>query len=237
MRKNDEGYFAGMQKLSLIDYPGLVACTLFVSGCNFRCPFCQNPTLALGLEKNRISKKEVLSLLKKRAGLMEGVCISGGEPAIHEWLLDFLKDVKNLGYRIKIDTNGSKPEFLLKLINKKIVDYIAMDIKAPLDKYDLAAGVAVDIEAVKKSIAILLERKVDYEFRTTVVPTIIDLGDIEKICKSIKGAEKYFVQQFVNTVPLLDKRMEKVQPYPKDILEEMASIARKYVKKVEIRSA
>lgn len=227
--------FRGIQKTTLIDYPGLVACTLFVDKCNFRCPFCQNPLLVFEKEKNEISESEVLAFLKKRKGLLQGVCITGGEPTLHKELMSFLPKVKELGYEIKLDTNGSNPEFVRALIEKKLVDYIAMDIKAPLEKYDIAAGTKVDKDAIRKSTSLLMKSKVNYEFRTTVVPTIIMPEDIEKIGMLIKGANAYYLQQFVNDVPLVNPEFQKIAPYPKETLEHMAAIARKYVGKVALR--
>lgn len=226
--------FGGIQKTTLVDFPGMVACTLFVNKCNFRCPFCQNPDLALG-KATCISNREIMNFLKKRKGLIEGVCISGGEPTIYEDLVDFALELKKMGYKVKVDTNGSKPEMVEELIRRKAVDYIAMDVKAPFEKYDIAAGVKTDKDALRKSISLILEGKIDYEFRTTVVPKIIDKEDIEKICLEIRGAKKYFLQQFVNSKPLLDKSFSEVQPYTKSVLDEMAKIASKNVRKVDIR--
>ncbi|MCX8190213.1 MAG: anaerobic ribonucleoside-triphosphate reductase activating protein [Candidatus Diapherotrites archaeon] len=227
--------FGGIQKTTLIDFPGMVACTLFVNNCNFRCPFCQNPDLAIGKAKC-ISNEEIMNFLDKRKGLIEGVCISGGEPTIYDNLVDFTKKIKEIGYMVKIDTNGSRPEIIEKFIRKKTVDYIAMDLKAPLEKYSIAAGVKVDTNALRKSISLILEGKIDYEFRTTVVPKIILREDIEKICFEIRGAKKYFLQQFVNSTALLDKSFSEIIPYPKSVLEEMAKVASKYVKNVEVRA-
>lgn len=228
--------FRGLQKTTLVDYPGLVACTLFVDKCNFRCPFCQNATLVLEEEKNVISEREVLEFLNKRKKVLQGICITGGEPTLHTELKEFLPKAKELGYKIKLDTNGSRPDFVRELIDSKLIDYVAMDIKAPLEKYDLAAGVKVNKEAIKESISLLLEGRIDYEFRTTVVPTIIELEDMPKIGELIKGAKAYYLQQFVNTVPLLDPEFEKIMPYSKETLQKMAEMVKPYVKKVGIRA-
>ncbi len=228
--------FRGLQKTTLVDYPGLVACTLFVDKCNFRCPFCQNATLVLEEEKNVISEREVLEFLNKRKKVLQGICITGGEPTLHTELKEFLPKVKELGYKIKLDTNGSRPDFVRELIDSKLIDYVAMDIKAPLEKYGLAAGVKVNKEAIKESISLLLEGRIDYEFRTTVVPTIIELEDMPKIGELIKGAKAYYLQQFVNTVPLLDPEFEKIMPYSKETLQKMAEMVKPYVKKVGIRA-
>lgn len=228
--------FRGLQKTTLIDYPGKVACTLFVDKCNFRCPFCQNVLLVLEKETNVITEQEVLAFLKKRKKVLQGVCITGGEPTLHSELKEFLPKAKALGYKIKLDTNGSMPAFVKELIDAELIDYVAMDVKAPLEKYDLASGVHVNKEAIGESISLLLEARVDYEFRTTVVPTIIELEDMHKIGKLIKGAKAYYLQQFVNDVPLLNPEFEKISPYPKETLQEMADIIKPYVKKVGIRA-
>lgn len=229
--------FRGLQKTTLIDYPGKVACTLFVDKCNFRCPFCQNPLLVLEKETNVIMEHEVLAFLKKRKKVLQGVCITGGEPTLHYELKEFLPKVKALGYKIKLDTNGSMPAFVRELIDAKLIDYVAMDIKAPLKKYDVAAGVDVNKQAIKESIALLLEARVDYEFRTTVVPTIVELEDMHKIGELIRGAKAYYLQQFINDVPLLNPEFEKIAPYPRETLQAMAEIMKKYVEKVGIRTA
>ncbi|MEM0360597.1 MAG: anaerobic ribonucleoside-triphosphate reductase activating protein [Candidatus Diapherotrites archaeon] len=227
--------FRGIQKTTLIDYPHHIATTLFVDKCNFRCGFCQNPLLVLEKEKREISEKEALEFLKNRKKYIEGVCITGGEPTVHGGLKFFATQVKELGLKVKIDTNGTNPALLRELISEKKVDYIAMDIKAPLEKYDSVANVHVDIEAVKESIAILKEGKVDYEFRTTVVPPIICLEDIEKIGIMVQGAKFFALQQFVNDVPLLDEKFQEIKPYPVEVLKGMAKMLEKYVKRTEVR--
>ncbi|MCD6479038.1 MAG: anaerobic ribonucleoside-triphosphate reductase activating protein [Candidatus Diapherotrites archaeon] len=227
--------FRGLQKTTLVDYPGKVACTLFVDKCNFRCPFCQNATLVLEKEKNVITEQEILEFLRMRRKVLQGVCITGGEPTLHAELKEFLPKVKALGYEIKLDTNGSMPAFVKELIDGGIIDYVAMDIKAPLEKYEIAAGTKVNKEAIKETIALLLEDRIDYEFRTTVVPTIIELKDMHKIGELIKGAKAYYLQQFVNDVPLLDPKFEKIAPYSRETLQKMANIMKAYVKKVGIR--
>jgi len=227
--------FRGIQKTTLVDYPGLVACTLFVDKCNFRCPFCQNPSLVLEKEKTEIKEQEVMEFLRKRKGLIQGLCITGGEPTLHEEIKNFIPKARALGYKIKLDTNGSNPTFLEELIKQKIIDYVAMDIKAPLEKYDKAAGVKVDKEAIKKSISLLLKGFVDYEFRTTVVPTIVEPEDVSAIGKLIEGAKAYYLQQFVNDVPLLNPEFQKISPYPAETINQMANAMKAYVKKAGVR--
>ena len=168
---------------------------------------------------------------------MQGICITGGETTLHPELKDFFPKAKALGYKIKLDTNGTTPDFLNRLIEEKLIDYVAMDVKAPIEKYDIAAGVHVNKDAIRKSISLLLKGKVDYEFRTTVVPTIVELEDMHKIGELIKGAKAYYLQQFMNDVPLLNPEFEKIAPYPREMLQKMAEIMKGYVEKVGIRGA
>ena len=228
--------FRGLQKTTLIDYPGHIASTFFVDKCNFRCPFCHNPLLVFEKEENEISEKEALEFLEKRKRYIEGICITGGEPTLHPGLKFFIRQVKDLGLKVKLDSNGTSPALLKELIDEKLVDYIAMDIKAPLEKYDLATNVHTDLEAIKKSIELLKEGRVAYEFRATIVPGIIKPEDIKKMGELLKGADKFAFQQFSNHGPLVDQKFEKLNPYPLETLKEMAKEMEKYVKKVELRA-
>jgi len=187
----------GLQKTTLIDYPGKIACTVFLTGCNFRCPWCYNPELVFG-KHEKITEKYFFEFLKERKGLLEGVVVCGGEPTINKNLSSFLKKIKKMGYAVKLDTNGSNPAMLEKLIQEKLLDYIAMDIKAPLktSNYGKAAGARVDLAKIKKSIGIIKKSGVDYEFRTTFVPKLLSDKDIVNIAKTIKGSKIYFIQQF-----------------------------------------
>lgn len=212
----------GLQKLTLIDYPGKLACTVFFVGCNFRCPFCHNSQLVLeeGIkEQPNISEAAFLKFIKERKGLMEGVCLTGGEPTLQNDLPDFMKKIKKLGFLVKLDTNGSNPEMLKIMFKEKIVDYIAMDVKSPLknEKYDEGAGVKVDLEKIKKSIELVKNSGVDYEFRTTVVPLMHTKEDILQIAKDIYPAKKYFLQNF-KPEKTIDQKLAKLKPYPKDFL-------------------
>ncbi len=213
----------GLQKTTLIDYPGKVACTVFLCGCNFRCPFCYSKELVLPEEikkQPRVSEKEFFDFLKERKGLLEGIVICGGEPTIHQDLPDFIKKIKDLGYLVKLDTNGSDSEMLKQLIKGKLIDYIAMDVKAPKEKYDQAAGVKVDMRKIEESVDVLKEKKVEFEFRTTVVPTIHAKEDIVKIAKWIGLTKKYYLQGF-RPDKTVDPKFEKVKPYSKDYLSEI----------------
>lgn len=212
----------GLQKTTLIDYPGKVACTVFLIGCNFRCPWCYSSELVLPekiKKQPRISEKEFFKFLKGKRGLLEGVVICGGEPTLNHDLPDFIRKIKKLGFLVKIDTNGSSPKILRGLITKKLVDYIAMDIKAPLkaQNYGRATGVKVDLEKIKKSIEIIKKSRIDYEFRSTVVPGAHTKEDIIQIVKDIAPARAYFLQNF-RPEKTLNPKFEKVKPYPKEYL-------------------
>ena len=218
----------GLQKLSLIDYPGRIAATVFLCGCNFRCGFCYSSELVLPEKiKNqpRIPKKDFFDFLEKRKELLEGVVICGGEPTINKDLPQFCRKIKKLGYLVKLDTNGSNPEILKKLIEKKLIDYVAMDIKAPKRKYSQAAGKKVDVNKIQNSIDILKENKVDYEFRTTIIPAVQTKEDLIEMAKWIKGAKKYYLQNF-RAEKTIDPEFEKVKPYPdKYILDIIKNIS------------
>lgn len=221
----------GLQKTTLIDYPGRIAATIFIIGCNFRCPFCYSRELVLPEKIKshpRILEKEIFDFLEKRKGLLEGIVICGGEPTIHEDLPDFIQRIKNLGYLVKLDTNGSNPKMLKKLIDEKMIDYVAMDIKGPREKYDLAAGVKVDIKNIEKTINLLKEDKIDYEFRSTILPQIHTKGDIVKMARWIRGAEVFYLQQF-RPEKTIDPEYEKCKPFTKKELKEIQVECNKYV--------
>lgn len=219
----------GFQNLSLVDYPEKLSCIIWTRGCNFRCPFCYNKELVLfDKRKDSANKTEsIFSFLKKRKGLLQGVVLTGGEPLLQKDIEDFIKKIKKLGYAVKLDTNGSFPDRLEKLIQKNLIDYVAMDIKASLENYPQATGVKVNIENIKKSIE-LIKALENYEFRTTAVPGIVDEKEIRKIGKLAKGAKKFVLQQFEprNT---LDKSYEKKKPYPTAKLKEFQKILEQYV--------
>jgi len=213
----------GLQKLTLIDYPGKIACTVFLIGCNFRCPWCYNPGLVLSKEikkQSRISEKEFFKFLKERKNLLEGVCIGGGEPTIYKDLPQFIKKIKKLGYLVKLDTNGSNPKMLKFLIDKKLVDYVAMDVKAPKEKYQKIVGKKINIKNIEKSIEILKKSNCDFEFRTTVTPTLLQKEDILKIFKWIKPTRKYFLQNF-RPEKTIDPEFEKIKSYQQEYISEI----------------
>lgn len=216
----------GIQKTSLLDYPDIISAIIWTIGCNFRCPFCYNKDIVLG-NVQPIPEKEVISFLEKRKGILEGLVITGGEPLMQNDIADFCEKVKKLGYLLKIDTNGMYPEKLKELIDKKLIDYVAMDIKASKKKYDKLTNVKVDIKKIEESIKILQNSKLDYEFRTTFVPELLTKNDIIEIAKWLKGSKKYFLQQFKPNLPLVSAKLEDVVPYRKkeltDTLEEIKS--------------
>jgi len=214
----------GLQKLTLIDYGGKLSCTVFLSGCNFRCPFCYARELVLpeDIQKQpEFSKKEFFDFLKERKGLLEGVVICGGEPTIHKDLVDFIKKIKKLGFLVKLDTNGTNPKMLKELIQKKLIDYVAMDIKMPKERYaEVFFDKKIRVEDIQKSIDILKEDKIDYEFRTTVVPNFLERQDILDIVHWIRPAPKYFLQNF-RPEKTIDPGFEKIKPYPEEFILEV----------------
>ena len=214
----------GLQKVTLIDYPGKVACTVFLIGCNFRCPFCYSGEFVLPKEikkQPRILEKDFFDFLKQRKELLDAVVICGGEPTIYYDLPLFCKKIKKLGYLVKLDTNGSNPKMIEKLIKEKLIDYVAMDVKAPISKYEEMAGVKVNLENIKKSVEILQQGKLDFEFRTTVAPDLTK-QDILKIADWIKNKNtKYFLQEFNNQKPVLNPKILKFPILKKEEIEEI----------------
>lgn len=224
----------GFQKLTVLDYPGKVACIVFTPGCNFRCPFCHNAALVTHIDKDTyIDVSEVLAYLKKRQGLLDGVVITGGEPLLQDGIEKFIAEIKSLGYSVKLDTNGSFPEKLISIVEKGLVDYVAMDIKNSKDKYGMTIGVEdFDITPIEKSVDFLKQGKVDYEFRTTIVKNFHTLEDIQDIVVWLKGAHKYFLQNFVDSGDLITDGLEPVSAL---MLKEMKEKATEFIPSVEIR--
>jgi len=225
----------GWVKTSLIDFPGRIATVLFTSGCNFRCPYCQNSGLVLHPESlPEINPADIFQLLRRRRGLVDGVVITGGEPTLQRDLEDFLRKLKELDLATKLDTNGYRPEVLRELLERGLLDYVAMDIKAPPAKYSLAAGVPIDLRRIEESIGLILSSGIEHEFRTTVVPGIVAPEDIEEMAKIIAGARKCVLQQF-RPQGTLDPRFEEVAPYPAQTLQEMARTAGRWVEQTAVR--
>lgn len=228
--------FKGIQKTTLIDFPGKVACTLFLPKCDFRCPFCYNRQLVFDEDTGiEISEKEALGFLKERKGFLDGVCVSGGEPLLHAGVLEFCKKVKKLGLVVKLDTNGSRPALLKKLLEEKLLDYVAMDIKAAPKKYGEAAGTKVDLGAINESIQLLMNSGIDYEFRLTVVPKLHSKEDLLAIGNWVKGAKRFFLQQFNSNVPLLDSSLEGTKAYSSAELLAFAEMLCPFFKETKVR--
>lgn len=226
--------FGGLEKFTLIDFPGKTACMVYTIGCNFRCPYCHNPELVDETVENIFSEATILDFLKKRQRLFEGVVITGGEPTIHENLPAFMRKVKDLGFAVKLDSNGTNPDMLKKVIADGVVDYIAMDIKSPLSKYSQTVGRPVSLDAIRESITILKTSGVPYEFRTTVIKSLLTPEDIEGIAKEIEGADKYYIQKFVPTKILNPQFLRKTQ-YTNEEYEALRKLAEPYVTSCLIR--
>ncbi|MGM0471968.1 MAG: anaerobic ribonucleoside-triphosphate reductase activating protein [Bacillota bacterium] len=231
---------AGIQKTSLIDYPGKIVTTLFTVGCNLRCRYCHNPEL---IERNRDSElnnfalDEVLSFLDSRVDLIDGVCITGGEPTLQPDLDQFMRQIKKLGLKIKLDTNGSNPQLLAELLTEQLVDYIALDLKAAESNLDVigAEDSAAYFRQVKESVELILAAEIETEFRTTVVPGVHTSEDIQELAALISGADKYYLQNFKPNAPLLDAELEQINGFSEQELSQFQDIATSYVGQVEIR--
>ena len=224
----------GLQKMSLIEYPEKAACVVFLPGCNFRCPFCYNPDLVLRPETQpTIPEGEFFKFLEDRKKWLDAVAITGGEPTLSQDLPDFIRKIKDLGYLVGLETNGTNPGMLEQLIGEKLVDFIGMDIKAPLERYREVVGVEVNTRDIQKSIDLVRSSGLKYEFRTTFVPGLLGKEDMERMGKWLEGIESYQIHVFrpQNT---LDKTFESKVPYSKKELGEIADIARKFFKKVGV---
>ena len=224
----------GFQKTTLLDYPGKVACTVFTAGCNLRCPFCHNAFLVTEIDpSNRFEQSELLDYMKKRRTILDGVCITGGEPLLYADTLDFIKEIKDIGLSVKLDTNGSFPDRLKNAIDSGMIDYIAMDIKNSPKKYPLTVGIAdFDISPIIESIELIRKSNIQHEFRTTVVKEFHNIEDFTEIGTLISGNEHYFLQNFVDSGNLISDGLSGVTP---DEMRAFAAEAKKYVSDVEIR--
>ena len=224
----------GFQKLSLLDYPNKLCAIIWTTGCNLKCPYCYNKEL---FSKNikLIEEEEVIKFLKNRIGKLDALSISGGEPLLQKNIVNFLKKIKELNYEIKIDTNGTFPKELKNIIDKNLIDYISMDIKAPKKKYNVLCGKKVNINNIQKSIDIIFNSSIEYEFKTTIIPNLLDKNDLINIAKWIKGADKFYLQQFKNEVSLLSKEYEMKKPYSIEYLNEIHKEIKQYFKKCLIR--
>lgn len=224
----------GFNKLTLLDYPGRLACTVFLGHCNFRCPFCHNAGLVLNPENEPVIPiEEILGTLKKRKGILDGVCITGGEPTVHKKLPEFVQQIKKLDYSVKLDTNGTNPQMVQEMVKAGLLDYVAMDIKNAPDKYGETAGIArVDLEAVNETVEFLKSGKVDYEFRTTVTRELHKKEDFLKIRKWLSGSRRYFLQAYKESEQVI---RPVYSSYSREQLENFRQLLLEEISQVEIR--
>ena len=223
----------GFQKLTLLDYPGKVACTVFTGGCNFRCPFCHNALLVTEMDDIEYTEKEIFEHLERRKGVIEGVAVTGGEPLLQKDIERFLYELKCAGVSVKLDTNGSYPEKLKGILELGIVDYVAMDIKNSKEKYAQTIGLqSFDVSTVEQSVQLLRESGVDYEFRTTVTADFHTLEDMRSIAQWLQGTPKYFLQNFVDSGMLIDENCKGVS---KAEMQEMLSVVRERIPTAQLR--
>ena len=224
---------AGLQKLTLLDFPEHTAATVFLPGCNFRCPFCHNGELVEGEAPAALNDGELTAFLKKRQGLLDGVCVTGGEPLLRPELEGLLSQIKSLGFPVKLDTNGSHPDRLRRLTEAGLVDYVAMDVKNSPERYPETVGVpGLDLTPVRDSVAWLLEGHVEYEFRTTAVRQLHDAASFQAIGRWLQGARRYYIQNFVDRDTVLRAGLSG---FEKAELEAFASLVRPFVERVEVR--
>ncbi|MFA5382109.1 MAG: anaerobic ribonucleoside-triphosphate reductase activating protein [Candidatus Micrarchaeia archaeon] len=229
--------FAYIQKTSLIDYPENICSTIFTIGCNFKCPFCYNRTLVIPEEypKNPLSNEQVLSTLFKRTHFVHAVCITGGEPTVFDDLYDFIKSLKKEGFLVKLDTNGTNPKMIKRLIDDKLLDYVAVDIKNSQIKYAKTIGLeSFDASKIKETVDLLRQNNISFELRTTIVPTVHNIESIEEIGKWVGGG-KFVIQDFRRTNSLIDPSLMNVIPFSQNELETFKKTAEKYFDKVELR--
>ena len=223
----------GFNKLTLLDYPGHMAATIFLDGCNLRCPFCHNSSLVSGPASPAIPFTDVLTTLSKRRNILEGVCITGGEPTLYPGLMELIRQIKALGFKVKLDTNGTNPDLLKSCVQEHLIDYVAMDIKNSREKYALTSGIPnINLDKIEQSILFLLSGKIDYEFRTTIVKELHTQEDMHSIGKWIEGARAYFLQCFQDSGDILAPGLSA---HTKETLKEFNAILRPYVKQVSLR--
>ncbi len=223
----------GLMKTTLLDFPGKVACTVFLGGCNLRCPFCHNSDLAFEENGDFLSENEFFSFLEKRKGVLDAVCVSGGEPLMHKEVFEFIKKIKDMGFLVKLDTNGCFPENLERALVSGSLDYVAMDIKGGLFEYGKFVGIdSFDASKVEKSIGILKNSNIDHEFRTTVVNGLHSADSLEEIAKLIAGEKKYFLQGFKMSEGVPDKTLTE---FSKEEMENLLNLVREYVPDAELR--
>lgn len=231
--------FSGIQKLTLLDYPGKVSCIVFSPGCDFRCGYCHNPEFVLPeclakMKDHFIPEEKVLSFLQKRVGLLDGVVISGGEPTLAPDLIDFMRKVKKIGFLIKLDTNGNHPSVIENALNEKLIDYIAMDIKASIISYDQLVGSGVKVDNIIRSIDIIKNSGVDYEFRSTLIREIHSLEDLKRMCTMVRGSKRLYLQGF-RPGHTLDPKYAKYHPFSDEEMVEIVGMFQEEVEEVACR--
>jgi pyruvate formate lyase activating enzyme len=237
----------GLEKLSILDYPDHLAAIIFTQGCNFRCHFCYNPKLVLprkGEDEKNIKEKgfsplsteDLFLFLRERYGRLDGIVITGGEPTLHPDLPSFIKEIKEIGYDVKLDTNGTNPEMLQALIEKKLIDYVAMDLKAPFDKYEDTVSAKVICNDLKKSVKMIIKSGLPHEFRTTVVPGLLDKEDFKIMGESLQGADNWYLQKFKSDTDLVDGGYRGKDAYSDREMKEFATIGREAAGICEVRA-
>lgn len=225
----------GLQKVSLIDYPGKISAIIFTQGCNFRCPYCHNPELVdPKLYKPCLIQKDILTFLENRTGKLDAVTITGGEPTLQEDLIPFIQKIRKIGFAVKLDSNGSRPDVLARLIKEKLLDFIALDIKAPKDKYQSVMKIPIDGAVIAESVRHVLKAKIPHEFRTTVVKSMLTPKDILAIAKEIAGAKRYILQRFQPTITL-NPELAGEKTYPEEAFLKLKKQLEKFVPLVIIR--
>ena len=223
----------GLNKTTLLDYPEHVAATVFTGGCNFRCPFCHNMDLVLGEVEPALSTEDFFAFLEKRKGILDGVCITGGEPTLQKDLLDFIRGIRDKGYLVKLDTNGYRPKVLEELLRENLLDYVAMDIKSSVENYPRVTGMAdLDVTGIQESVSLLKSAGIPYEFRTTVVKGLHRIDEFDEIGRWLQGAEAYFLQAFRENEKVPDKSLSS---FSEAEMREMKQLAERYIERVELR--
>ncbi len=224
----------GLQETSLLDYPGKIAAIIWTVGCNFRCPFCYNKQLVFS-ETEEMPLQTIFDFLEKRRGKLDAVSITGGEPLLHEEIYEFIRAIKEKGYLVKIDTNGTFPQRLEKLLVDCLIDYVSMDVKATKEKYTQVAGIPVDFSSIERSIQIIQKNAPEYEFKTTVVPRFHKKADILQIAQRLQGSKRYYLQQFKVDSPLISDELLSERPYDKKILLDICDEIQPFFEHCSVR--
>jgi len=225
----------GIERLSLSDYPGKICANLIIPGCNFRCPYCSERELIFDfIPMPKISEDEVIAFLHPRLGFLDGVCLTGGEPTIHRELPAFLERLKSIGSLVKLDTNGSHPRRLAHILGRKLVDYVAMDVKLPLKKYQETIGYSISVSELLESIQLIRRSGVDYEFRTTVVPGLVDEKDLLEIANTLRGSKRYVLQRFKPGLTM-SEACAAIEPYSVEVMSHFRDLVAPYVGEAKLR--